>query len=114
VSDSDLKKADRLYRSFREAPPQRARKLNVDLPKAVAEIGVCEFIGYMTTHGGKVKYYIHEFAAGSRPKLYAGTRRGQLYLFGGRFKVTELGITDMDRSGRTVHAKRRYEVKPKT
>ncbi len=112
--DKDLREAERLYRQFREARPQRARKVNVKMPKALAEMGIVEFIGYTTTHGGKAKSYIHEFAAGSRPKLFAGTGRGQLYLIGGRFKVTQLGITDLDRAGRTVHAKRRFNVTPKT
>jgi hypothetical protein len=106
----DLRRAGGLYRKFREEPVRNARAVNVDLPRAVAQIGTCEFIGYMTTHRGVAKFYIHEFAEGSRPHLYAGTRRGQLYLIGGRFKVTELGITDLTPDGKVVHARRRFNV----
>lgn len=109
----DLERAKRLYEQFREDEPRRARRVDFELPKALAVLGTCEFLGYMTTHRGKTTLYIHEFAPGSRPKLGAGTRPGQLLLVGGRFKVTELGITDLDRRGRVVHAKRRYEVKLK-
>jgi len=107
---ADLDDAASLYEQFREERPKRARKVRVQLPKAVAVMGHCEFVGYVTTHGGKVELYIHEFAPGSRPLLCAGSGKSQLYLIGGRFTVTGRGITDLDRSGRTVHAKRRYRV----
>jgi hypothetical protein len=107
---ADVDNAAQLYREFREDEPRRARKIRVKLPKAVAVMGHCEFVGYVTTHRGKTHLYIHEFAPGSRPLLCAGTGRGQLYLLEGRFTVTGRGITDLDRAGRTVHAKRRYEV----
>jgi hypothetical protein len=108
-----LERAGRLYRAFREDSPREVKRLTVTIPKAVAVMGYCEFVGYLTTHRGKVALYIHEFAPGSRPLLCAGTGRGQLYLLGGRFKVTGRGITDQDASGRTVHAKRRYDVRLK-
>lgn len=109
----ELQRAVRLYRAFREADPSRARRVQVSLPKAVARVGTVEFIGYMTTHRGKVHLYVHDFAPGSRPSLYAGTRRNQLYLFNGRFKVTSRGITDMDSHGRVVDYTPRYEHKPR-
>lgn len=104
----DLQLAARLYRQFREAPVRRARAVKVQLPRAVARMGTVEFIGYMTTHGGRVHLYVHDFAPGSRPMLYAGPRRNQLYLFGGRFKVTARGITDFDSRGRMVDYAPRY------
>ena len=111
--NQELQRAIRLYRAFREANPARVRRVSVDLPKAVARVGLVEFIGYMTTHKGKVHLYVHDFAPGSRPSIYAGTRRNQLYLFGGRFKVTARGITDMDAMGRVVDYRPRYEHKLK-
>lgn len=104
----DLHAAIKLYRAFREAIPHRARQVRVALPKAVARVGTVEFIGYMTTHRGKVHLYVHDFSPGSRPALYAGTRRNQLYLFGGRFKVTARGITDLDSRGRETDYLPRY------
>ena len=99
---TDLTNAARLYRAFREEEPRRAR-LSAPLPKAVAKMGTAEFLGYLTTHAGKVVLYVHYFAPGSRPEVCApGSRRNQLFLFGGRFKVTGRGITDLDSRGRVV------------
>jgi hypothetical protein len=91
-----------LYRGFREATPRRVIKVDVDIPKAVAIMGPIEFIGYRTTHGAGKKrsvLYTHEFASGSRPFLCAGPRDNQLYVIGGRFRVTERGIVDLSASG---------------
>lgn len=84
--------------------------MRVQLPRAVARMGPVEFIGYMTTHKGKSALYIHHFAPGSRPLMYAGPRRNQLYLIGGRFKVTARGITDMNARGRTIDYTPRFDV----
>jgi hypothetical protein len=105
---SDLRRAIKLYRDFREAAPRQARRVTVAAPKALARMGVLEFVGYMTTHAGKPALYVHHFAPGSRPALYAGSRRNQLALFGGRFTVTGRGITDLDHAGRVVDYAPRY------
>ncbi len=107
----DVARARGLYRAFREDEPGRIGRARLRIPKAVALMGPVEFIGYVTTHRGQVALYIHEFAPGSRPLMYAGAGRGQLYLLGGRFKVTGRGITDLSALGREVHARRRFEVK---
>lgn len=113
-SRREIERAAALYEGFREERPRRARIVRTRFPKGLAEIGVVEFIGYRTTHGGKLRLYIHEFAPGSRPRMYAGTARGELFFFGGRFRVTDRGITDIDRTGRPVHAVSRYVVKQRT
>jgi len=98
----DIDRATRLFQAFREQKPRSARYVSVSLPKAVAKIGTAEFIGYWTTHRGKPAIYVHFWAPGSRPHLYANSGRGQLYLFGKRFHVTGGGITDLDARGRVV------------
>jgi len=108
---NDLRKAARLFKAFREMEPRRASHYNMKLPKAVARMGPCEFIGYTTTHNGKPALYLHEFASGSRPILYAGPGMRQLYLIGGRFHVTGRGITDLDARGRAVDAPRRFNIR---
>lgn len=113
MSRRDVERAARLYKGFREAPPQKVTIVRRALPKALAQIGLAEFVGYATTHHGELKLYIHEFAAGSRPGLYASGRRGELYLLGGRFTVTDRGITDLSASGRAVDAPSRYKVIPR-
>jgi hypothetical protein len=67
----------------------------------------------MTTHNGKPALYVHHFAPGSRPALYAGTNRNELALVGGRFHVTGRGITDLDANGRETDYTPRYSVNPR-
>ena len=110
MSAADTRRAAQLYRAFREEPPRRARSVSLDVPRAVAVMGPCEFIGYVTTHGGRTSVYIHEFAAGSRPLMAAGPKRNQLILVGGRYRVTAHGIVDLDARGRPVRAPHRYKV----
>ncbi len=104
--------ARKLYTAFRETPVRFTRRVTVRAPKgkALARMGVVEFIGYMTTHKGQPALYVHHWAPGSRPALYAGTRRNELYLVGGRYHVTGLGITDLDASGRKTDYTPRYNV----
>ena len=109
-ANEDTRAAARLYRRFREAPARRAKRITIDLPKAVAVMGQLEFVGYVTTHQGKTHLYIHEFAPGSRPLLCAGPRKNQAFLIGGRYKVTDRGIVDYGPAGKPVHARRRYKV----
>jgi hypothetical protein len=107
---NDTQKAARVYQGFREETPRRARHVSVDIPKALAVVGACEFIGYVTTTRGRTELYIHEFAPGSRPYLAAGPRRNQLFLVGGRYRFTSRGITDLDANGRPIDARPRYKV----
>lgn len=110
-----LLRATRLYRDFREAEPRAVRRVRVRAPKgkALVRIGPCEFVGYMTTHQGRPALYVHHFAPGSRPALYAGTGRCELYFVGGRFHVTGRGITDLDARGREIDFRPRYDVNPR-
>jgi hypothetical protein len=105
---AELRRTMQLYRKFREADPRYARRVTVKLPKALARMGPCEFVGYMTTHRGKAALYVHYFSPGSRPVLYAGTGRNALYMMGGRFHVTGRGITDLDARGRETDCTPRY------
>ncbi len=110
-ADADTFAAARLFRGFREAPARRAKRVTVDLPKAVAVMGTVEFIGYLTTHQGKTHLYIHEFAPGSRPSFCAGPRKNQAFLIGGRYRVTDRGIVDLDLGGRPMYSRKsRYKV----
>lgn len=111
MANDDLTRTAGLYRAFREAHPANAQRYPFRKPKALARLGTVEFVGYMTTHGGRVALYVHYFAPGSRPGLYATTGRSELYLLGGRFSATGLGITDTDINGRVVDYRPRFEVR---
>lgn len=96
----ETRDARALWREFRESEPRSARRITIEWPKALMSMGRCQFIGYVTTHGGKVQPYAHVFARGSEPLLCAGKKRGQLFLIGQRFKVDAHGIIDIDSAGR--------------
>jgi hypothetical protein len=100
----DIERAAELYREFREEEPRVAGFRDISLPEAVFEIGVCQFIGYLTTHAGKETAYVHGFAPGSQPSLYTSGRRSELLLLGGRFRMTPRGIVDLRRDGTEARA----------
>ncbi len=110
----ELRETFKRYRQFREAEPDGIRKVSVaPPPKALWRLGICEFIGYMTTHQGKPALYVHHFAPGSRPVLVASVRRNGLYLMGGRFRVTDRGITDLTATGHETDFRPRYDINPR-
>lgn len=96
----DVERAAELYEEFREQPVQQAQFQDIDLPEAVFEVGICEALAYVTTHAGKPTHYVHAFVQGSRPRLYSSGRKNDLFIFGGRFRMTARGIVDLDRNGR--------------
>jgi len=98
----ERKAAQDLYRDFREAEPGASRLVPIEWPKALTVMGRAVGIAYLTTHGGKVTPYFHEFSPRARPLLCAGAKRGQVFLIGKRFKVDGHGIVDIDASGRRV------------
>lgn len=103
TSRRDIKKAARLYKSFRERAPNKVRKVTVSMPRALMSMGHVDFIGYTTTHAdGRATAYKHTFAKGSKPLLAAGPGQNQLYFIGGRFRVTGRGIVDLDVNRREI------------
>ena len=107
VSKSLFKKKDfrgafKLAEDFREKTPTRARKVSYSIPRVLMIMGHVEFIGYRTTHGQQLVLYKHDFAPGSRPQLAAGPKRNQLFLIGGRYRVTDRGIVDLDAKGQEI------------
>lgn len=98
----DVKKALKLYREFREAPPTRGRTIEFEPPTVLMVMGNIRFIGYDTTRRGKTELYKHDFAPGSRPILCADGDTGQLFIVEGRYHVTPRGIVDLDGDGREI------------
>lgn len=98
----DFRGAFRLHESFREKTPTRAKKVRYSVPSALMVMGTVEFIGYRTTHGRELVLYRHDFAPGSRPQLAAGPKRNQLFMVGGRYRVTDRGIVDLTARGQEI------------
>lgn len=106
----EARAAKQLWREFREQPVGRNRRINIEWPKALMVMGSVQLIAYVTTHGGKVTPYEHEFAPGSLPLLCAGKKTGQLFLIGRGFKVDAHGIVDIDQDGRRKRYRPRLKV----
>lgn len=102
IKRGTFKNALGLYRKFREAEPQRVRRVTIEIPEALMTMGRVSAIEYETTHGGKTQAYRHDFVPGSRPTIAASGKRNGLFLLGGRYHVTERGIVDLDPRGREV------------
>lgn len=98
----EFRGAFKLHEEFREKAPTRAKKVSYAVPSVLMVMGQVEFIGYRTTHGDEMVLYKHDFAPGSRPQLAAGPKRNQLFLVGGRYRVTDRGIVDLDAKGREI------------
>ncbi len=103
TKDKQFKQACSLFESFRDRPPRKIKKVNIDIPTAMVVVGYVEFVGYKTTHSDKVKLYKHDFAPGSRPLLCSSPNGKQLFLLGGRFKFGARGIVDMNSKGEEVN-----------
>ena len=111
----ERQQAARLFESFRERPARTLSRLDVKIPRIVAQMGHVEAIDYRTTHGNKVELYRHKFAKGSRPLLCVSADGRQLMLLGGRYEWTDRGIQDEGADGRLIgNPKHGRAINPKS
>lgn len=103
ASRAEIDAARNLQRAFREAEPRGFKRMTLPkVPRAVMNMGRLDFIGYTTTHNGKETLYTHVFERDSRPHIGAGPKRNQLYILGGRYRVSGRGVVDLDPHGRQI------------
>lgn len=76
--------------------------LNILIPSGLMTIGRLNALEYDCRREGKILQARHVFAPGSRPMLAAGTQKGQLFLLGTRYRMTDRGIVDFDSRGRAI------------
>lgn len=95
-----VRKAKKLYESFREKRATRARRVSFSIPRSVAVMGYVDAISYSTTHGRRAVRYKHNFHASSKPLLCTDGK--VLVIVAGRYHVTDRGIVDLDQSGREI------------
>lgn len=95
-----IEEAADLFRAFREEEPGRVTKLRRELPTAAAVMGDLVGVIYRTSHAGKLRKYVHEFAAHAQPALLASSDGRQLLIEGGQYRVTARGIVDARRRRR--------------
>lgn len=94
-----MKKTSRAAKAFEDFTGHKASKLRaVKLPDenvAGWEMGPVVGIAYQAKRDGKTQQYFHEFKKAARPRLVSQDDGKQLYIEGGKYKVTDRGIEDM-------------------
>jgi hypothetical protein len=95
VSKNEIEKACSLYERF---SGHEAKFMgSVELPKQ-PKVGVCigsvDGLLYTTVRDNKTEKYIHKFAKSDKPLFIVSPDGKCLYLVGGRYKFTEMGIVD--------------------
>lgn len=92
----DVRHAASLVERFKGMDAEVAGSVSVPpLPKVVAVIGPCDFVGYTTERDGQTEKYIHRFKAADRPLLCVSPDGQQILFVGGAYVFTERGIVDM-------------------
>lgn len=93
---ADLHRAREAFKNFSGHTPQHVTRAPLD-NKAVAgwKMGPVVGIAYEAKRDGETARYFHEFKKAARPDLVARDDGRQLYIAGGRYKVTDRGIEDM-------------------
>jgi hypothetical protein len=92
----DTRRAARAFEDFtgRKAVKVRTEKID-DGPVVGWEMGPLVGVAYEAVRDGKRDRYFHEFAKDARPRLVAREDGRQLYIAGGKYKVTERGVVDV-------------------
>ena len=92
----DTRKAVHAFKEFSGHTPKRVRVSRLeDHPVTGWEMGPVVGIAYEAKRDGETERYFHEFKKSARPRLVSRDDGKQLYLDGGRYKVTDRGIEDM-------------------
>lgn len=89
----------RAAKAFEDFSGHRATKIKTsrldDRDVTGWRMGPVVGIAYEATRDGERQRYFHEFKKSARPDLVAKDDGSQLYIDGGKYKVTERGIEDM-------------------
>jgi hypothetical protein len=93
-STSKLREGERLYDRFHGFPARSLRRLRCrrKMPDVLVDLGDLHAIVYRSDRGtpGRPRTYVH--ALESPPKLACDVSGRQLYILGGRYRVTARGI----------------------
>jgi len=93
---SRFARAEKGFRDFTGDKPRKVSKARLpDRDVAAWKMGKLEGVAYEAVRDGVREKYFHEFAKHARPDLVAQDDGKQLYIVGGRYKVTDRGVTDM-------------------
>lgn len=90
----DIERAARALEAFSGHSARHAQKIVIPDLHTVWLLGTLHHIGYTAKRDGRAKTYQHVFSKHARPHLVVSSDGLQLGIVGGRFRVTEAGITD--------------------
>lgn len=91
----NLTKAQRAYQNFTGHKAKKAYVAPLDEGTVTGyRMGSMVGVAYEATRDGKTEQYFHRFRKSSRPDLVAKDDGQQLYITGGKYKVTERGVED--------------------
>lgn len=89
-------RAEKAFEDFSGHKPTRVTRHKLDGKDTTGyRIGSTVGIAYEAKRDGKTERYFHEFKKSARPDLVSKDDGSQLYLTGGKYRVTERGIEDM-------------------
>lgn len=92
----DLHRARKAFEDFSGHKPQKVYRTQLDDgPVSGYRLGSMVGVAYEARRDGKTDRYFHEFGKKARPDLVVRDDGKQLYVTGGRYKVTDHGIEDM-------------------
>lgn len=86
--------AAKLYVQFRGEEPEQIESVRLLVSPVMLLIGELDGVLYTTRREGKKESYVHKFKPKSRPLLASSHDGKQLYILGGEYSFTELGIID--------------------
>ena len=94
-----LRQAADLYERFSGQDPEVVDRIHIEPIAPDAQIvgvlvGTLDGVLYTTERDGQVEKYIHKFAARDKPSMVVSADGSRMFLIGGRYRFTELGIVD--------------------
>lgn len=92
---ADVRRAADLFERFSGHEVESVDRVTVPpMPAVAVAVGELDGVLYTTVRDGKVERYIHKFRAADRPILACAPDGSALFILGGRYRFTELGIVD--------------------
>jgi hypothetical protein len=93
---TSTRKAAQAFADFSGHTPQKVLRSKLDDNDVTGwKMGPVVGIAYEAKRDNETKQYFHEFKKSARPNLVARDDGKQLYIDGGKYKVTDRGIEDM-------------------
>lgn len=90
----DIERAAQAFENFSGHSARYVNRIHVPDLRTVWLLGTLHHIGYTAKRDGHTRTFEHVFSSHARPHLVVSVDGRQLGIVGGRFHVTDAGITD--------------------